>query len=235
MTSTPPKNKKFLFDLHNFDELSDEERRKKEPPAPTFSLQDMEEARNGAFEKGKHEGAQIAKDSMAQRTEILVQSIAGNLTLLESQENERLSTFEQDYFILVHKALSAVFPKLLEETATMELKNFMTGFFHETTANNGYSLYIHPDMVDAVTPHAKKMHPAISVYADEKLTPSAARIEWTKGTAIWNPEKMANEILDIIARHVNNPAELLDESGKNKHNKGDSPAQAVTADKNKDS
>ena len=71
------KNKKFLFDLNNFDTYFEEEQKKK-PVEPTFSLQDMEDARVAAFEKGKAEGAQIAKDSIEQRTEILVQSLMSN-------------------------------------------------------------------------------------------------------------------------------------------------------------
>ena len=227
MTSDPH-NKKFLFDLNNFDELSEEEERKKNPPAPTFSLADMEEARASAFEKGKSEGLQMAKDSIEQRMEIIVQSLAQNFATLENEESIRSDKLEKACFVIIYKALKSVFPALFVAVSKTEIENFITKFFDETATKSQYKLIVHSDLVDTITPIAKKIHPEIIVKGDDKTPLSSAHIEWTQGKATWNPQKTADDIMAIIARYVDNPAELLDESAKTTHNEDSNSDNDVT-------
>jgi flagellar biosynthesis/type III secretory pathway protein FliH len=229
MTSDP-KNKKFLFDLHHFDEETEEEKKKKNPPAPTFSMQDMDNARSEAFEKGKTEGLQAAKDSIVQRTELVVQSIAGNLSALEMQETERSDLFKQNNITLTHKALKKAFPELLDQTASAQIKLFLNDFFEETRIKSGFVLYVHPDIETQLNDYIPKFQADITLKADDTLAPNASKIEWEKGHAYFDPDSMAKQLLDIIAQQVADKAELLDESVKKPHNENRN-ADSGTKDK----
>ena len=230
MTSDP-KNKKFLFDLHHFDKEAEEaERRKKTPPAPTFSIQDMEDARANAFEKGREEGLKAAKDSITQRIELVIQSLAGNIASLETEETNRANDFRQSSITLIHNALQKAFPELLDMTATAQIKLFLTEFFNETRIRSGFVVYTHPDVTSQVEPYIKQLSTNITLQGDDKLPPNASRIEWDKGHAHFDPDSMAEQLLAIIAEQVSNKADLLDESRKKPHTEIDK-ADSGTKDK----
>lgn len=216
------KNKKFLFDLNNFDTYFEEEQKKK-PVEPTFSLQDMEDARNAAFAKGKTEGAQIAKDSIEQRTEILVQSLISTISALEQKESTRNQKFEQDALVLAYKTLQTLIPALEDSIAIEDVKRFLSEFFLSAIPTSGFTLTVHSDMQDAITPHAQKLSSTISIETDDTLPPSSARIDWTQGHATWKPQIVTEKILSLISAHIDDPnalkAESLDESTKKPHNK----------------
>ena len=231
MTSDP-KNKKFLFDLHHFDiEAEEEARRKKTPPAPTFSLENMEDARAEAFEKGKEDGLKAAKDSIKQRVELVVQSLAGNIAALETEETKRENNFEQKSLILIHSALKKAFPDLLDRAASAQIKLFLADFFNESRIKSGFIVYVHPDIVSDITPYIDQLSADITLQPDAKLLPNASKIEWDKGHAFFDPDSMAEKLLGIIAEQVSNKAELLDESQKNPHNEIDT---ADSGTENKD-
>jgi hypothetical protein len=210
-------NKKFLFDLNNFD-IDLEAEKKKKPKEPTFSLKDMEEARSAAFEKGKAEGIQIAKDSLEQRTEILVQSIAQNITVLEQAESQRQAAATQDALILVYKTLKSLIPSLWDIIAEDDIKRFLTDFFSKTVSKGEFQLFVNPSMTDAIKPHAQNILSTIIVSSDDTLALNAARIEWAKGHAAFTPEETAAKILKMIEDHITEKSELLDESQKKPHN-----------------
>ena len=182
----------------------------------------MEEARGAAFEKGKTEGAQIAKDSIEQRTEILVQSIAGNISTLERGEQARRDQYVQDALIIAYKTLQTLVPSLSNTLATEDINRFLKDFFKSTATQSGFQLTIHPDMEEAITPRAAVIHSDLKIVTDPKLAPTAATITWSEGHATWKPQAINDKILELIKTHISDPksleAELLDESTKKTHN-----------------
>lgn len=217
-------NKKFLFDLNNFDVDYEEEKNKK-PKEPTFNLQDMEDARKAAFEQGKAEGLQTAKDGIEQRTEILVQSLAKSITSLETHEKERQEQFTQDALVIAYKTLAQIVPQILETTRSDNIKQFLSEFFLQTASKRNFCLFVHPEMIESVEPHAQHISSNLEIQGDSTLSPTQARIEWTHGTATFSPESIADKILLLIKENISDPtaleAELLDESEKNPHNEED--------------
>lgn len=224
-----PKNKKYLFDLNNFDEDAEELKRKKEPPVPTFSLEDMESARRQSFDKGKEEGARIAKESIEQRTEILVQSIAQNLTALDAQEEKRNTRFVDDSVLMVYKALQASLPALMHEAAENEIKQALATFFAASNRAAQYKLFIHPDMKDAIGKYVSMLHSNLTLETDASLPATGARVEWAAGGADWAPEKAGQAVLDIIRPFIKDKSELLDDSAKKTHNKDETPDDQAQA------
>lgn len=217
-----PKNKKYMFDLNNFDEDDDKEK-KKAPPAPTFSLEDMESARKQAHEKGKEEGARIAKESIEQRTEILVQSIAHNFTSLDAQEDQRNKRFVDDSVLMTYKALKACLPSIMKDAAETEIKKALEGFFAGAGRGQSYKLFVHSDMKAAIEKYADAMHANITIQTDDSLAVSGSRIEWASGVAEWAPDKTAEAIIEIMKPFIHEKSELLDDSTKKTHNEQETP------------
>lgn len=223
-----PKNKKFLFDLHNFDEDEEAKNRQEKkpaaPPPPTFSLDDMEMARKQAFEKGKEEGARIAKESIEQRTELLVQSLAQNFAVLDAQEEARNRRFVDDSVLIVYNALKASLPTLLAEAAESEIKAALAAFFASSSRSaTQYKVFVHADMQDAIAKYAPQLHPSLSIEIDNTLPVSGSRIEWASGLAEWSPEKTVAQILGIIRPFIKQGSEIVDDSTKKSHNEPITP------------
>jgi flagellar biosynthesis/type III secretory pathway protein FliH len=214
-----PENKKYFFDLHNFDVDAEAEKKKaKEPPEPTFSMKDMEQARNESYEKGKSDGMEAAKESIEKRTEVVVQSLAGQLQQLESQEQNRKYDYEQSSLVLVYKTLKKVFPSLFHETKEAEVQLFLQKFFQETQNKIGFNVTIHHDLKDSIQKHVETLHPNSELTTNDTMPPNAATITWAKGSAHYDPEEMAQKLLDIIMDKIDDKAELLDDSSKTPHN-----------------
>jgi len=217
------KNKKFLFDLHNFDEdesMKDKEEKNTVPPPPTFSMEDMETARRQSFEQGKEEGIRVTKESIEQRVELLIQSLDQNFTALDAQEEIRNKKFVDDSVSVIYKALQVCLPALLAGAAAeSEIKAALTAFF-ATSGNSSmqYRVFVNPAMCDNVTHYAKKLHANLSIEADENLSISESRIEWASGKAEWFPDKIAACILEIISPFIKERLEILDDSTKKPHN-----------------
>lgn len=225
-----PKNKKYLFDLHNFDIDAEAEKKKdKTPPEPTFSIKDMEQARMESYEKGKAEGIQTAKESIEQRTEVVVQTLAAQLQQLEAKESERKADYEQSSLILIFNALQKIFPSLFEITKENEIKTYLEHFFQEAQSKIGYEITVHPDLQAPLEKYTQTLHPNTILSTNPQMSPNAVTIDWEKGCAHYNPEDMAQKLLDIIMDKVKDKSELLDDSTKKTHNEDATDAQELSS------
>lgn len=210
--------KKFLFDLHDFEKEAEEEKEKrknKAPPAPSFSLEDMEQARKDSFAKGKAEGMQLAKDSIEQQTELLVQSLADDVKRLETAESQRQQDYLDHSIAISYRALEKILGPLLNETQEDQIKTALQGFFSDTAIKTDMTLYVHSSMIKAIEPYAQSLGNKLHLAADDKLSPVQARVEWDTGAFEFKPDVLMEQILQTIKAHV---PDALDEGEKNPHN-----------------
>ena len=184
----------------------------------------MEDARATSFEKGKIEGARIAREGIEQRTEMLVQGIAANMAQLELAEDARKQQFNDDSILLTYHALRAVFPDLLRQAAETEIKAALHRFMDQASTKTAFTLHVHPDMIEPLGKHVTAMHANMTVIAEPALPLSAARIEWEKGAAEWAPETIAGKILDHLRALLPAQPERLDGKAKKPHNEPEQDA-----------
>ena len=213
-------NKKFFFDLHDFQKEADQEKEKrkaKAPPPPSFSLEDMEAARHAALAKGKDEGIQMAKDSIEQQTELVVQSLADQIRTLETAEEQRYAAYLDQTVAISYKALEKILPGLLDVAKIDLMKQALNDFYMQTSTKGNLTLFIHPSMRDAMERHAKSLSATLSVEEDERMSPAQARIEWTNGAFEFTPDLLMEQILQTLQGRLSENDQILDDNQKNPH------------------
>ena len=214
------KGKKFFFDLHDFEKEAEEEKEKrknKTPPAPSFSLEDMEEARKASFDKGKEHGLQLARDSIEQRTELMVQSLADHVQALERAEQKRTDDYLAHSVAMTYKALKRLLQPLLDQKKEELIKAALIEFFAETTRKADMTLFIHPSMTDAISRHAQNLSSALAIKADNAMDPSQVRVEWASGIFEFKPDRLMEQILQTLEGRVENADLTLDDPSKKPH------------------
>ena len=216
----PKKNEHIFFNnLPDFEKEAEEEvRRRNMPKAPSFSLEDMEQARKDAFEKGREEGLQIAKDAIEQRTEILIHSLIDRIHDLEMAEDTRHAMAIDNSVSITYKAIEKLIPALLDKNKTALILHALDDFFRNHTNKHELTLFVHSSIQQAVEKHIQNLSKNIVIQTDNTMTDAQARMEWTNGSFEFKPDEMIAKILKIIEKHTDEPSESLDESAKTTHN-----------------
>ncbi len=211
---------KFFNSLPDFEKEAEEEKRlRKMPKSPSFSLDDMEDARKAAYDKGHEKGLQSAKDSIEQQTEILVQSLTNRIHDLEQAEIERHETSIINSVTITEKAIKRLLPELLDQNAHGLIKESLSRFFADHTPKSALTLSVHPDMVKPIEKHAHSLSPTMIVKGNESLSTVQAKLEWTDGQYDFKPDQMVTNILEVIQKQLpNNKDDSLDDSSKTPHN-----------------
>jgi flagellar biosynthesis/type III secretory pathway protein FliH len=214
------KKNKFLFDLHDFEKEAEEAREKrlnKNPPAPTFSLEDMEEARKQAHEAGREAGLQQAKDSLEQKTELLIQSLSGQIALFTENETQRHNDFIKNAVNISFQAIEKTLPAILDAEKLTLIQKALDNFFTGTIPKGSLTLLVHPDMREAVEKHAENLHSDLQVKEDSQIAPTDIRLEWQDGAYEFMPARLMEQILHIIQEHAPEDIAPLDDTPKTAH------------------
>lgn len=194
------KAKKFLFDMHNFDE--DESIGAPEPPAPppVFSEAEVEEARKDAFEQGRKQAQQEEAASREQAVATLVNAISGKIDGLVAAEAARAGLYEAESISLCRAIFARLFPELnrthgLDEVEAV-IKNVLEAQRHEAEI----IIEVGTDFVGDIRLLAEqvshKIHGkgAISVNGDPTMQAGDCRVSWNEGGAERSASRLAEEI-----------------------------------------
>ncbi len=221
-------NKHLFFNgLPDFEQQAIEEKIKARTPAePTFSLEDMEQARKEAFNKGHADGLETAKESIEQKTEILVQSVIKNVHALENQEIIRQQDYINNAISIAYKASEKILHNLLGDQKETLLKNALNDFMHDHTPETTLTLFVHPTLEKPIQKHIKTLSPTITLKGDDNLDETQSRMEWVDGTFEFTPDKMVQSILDAIHGKINEGQPVVDETQKIDHNEGEEQISA---------
>jgi flagellar biosynthesis/type III secretory pathway protein FliH len=221
-------NKHIFFNgLPDFEQQEIEEKIKsRTPAAPSFSLEDMETARQESFNKGHADGLQTAKNSIEQQTEILVQSIINDVSSFETQELKRQKRYINDAISIAYKATEKILTALLDDQKEILIKSALTDFMQDHTPKTTLSLYVHPTLEKSVQKYIKILSPTIDLKSDDTLGETQSRMEWIDGTFEFAPDKMVQSILDAIHGKMNDDQAIVDETQKIDHNKDETQISA---------
>jgi flagellar biosynthesis/type III secretory pathway protein FliH len=222
-----PKKHIFFSGLPDFEQQEIEEKIKaRTPTEPTFSLEDMEQARKESFNKGHEEGLQTAKESIEQKTEILVQSVVKNVTTLENQEIARQQDYINNTISITYKASEKLLTSLLDDQKEALLKIALNDFMQDHTPKTTLTLFVHPTLEKPVQKHVKILSPNITLKSDDTLGETQSRMEWIDGAFDFTPDKMIQSILDTIHGKINEDQPVVDETQKIEHNEGEEQISA---------
>ncbi len=192
----PDKEQKFFFNQNIFDEDYVAE---VEFVAPTFSEEDLEAARQKALAEGRQQGLQEAEESLTKKTLVLMEKIAAELKILGGAEITREKTFENEALKLCLSLFRKLFPVYHREYGFKELAETLTDILTRQEGQSQITITVAPVMAPELEKHLAKLKESglearCIVKGDEGLAPGAARVAWTDGGAIRNPEAVAAEI-----------------------------------------
>ncbi len=191
--------KKYMFDLNNFDEPEIEEPEiDAPPPPPTFSEEELEQAKKEAFYKGKEEGIKESKESRDEYISKILEEIKIQFEELRKSEQERNAIFEKEAVSLCNTILSHSFSYLESLYGLQETMHIIEKVLSSHLEEGPITIDVCPDEKDDIEEKIKAFSQIMPehyiVNPSPNISAGACKISWKNGGAVRNPTKMAEEI-----------------------------------------
>lgn len=193
------KIEKYMFDLNNFDEPEIEEPEVEDiPPPPTFSEEELEQAKKEAFDKGKKEGIKESKESRDEYIGKILEEIKTQFEILRKSEQERNAVFEKEAVSLCSTILSHSFSYIESVYGLQETMHIIEKVLNSHLEEGPITIDVCPDEKDDIEEKIKEFSQILPehyiINSSPNLSAGACKISWKNGGAVRNPTKMAEEI-----------------------------------------
>jgi len=204
------KNNKFLFDLNKFDEeetIEEEivqEEIYVEPPAPTFTEDDLEAAKAVAHAQGKSEGV---REERAKREQLLADNlklISEKLEHLFAEELYREKQYEEESLRLALEIIAQLSPSLIERFGKEELKKLLKDVMETQSEQTEIRIEVHPDYAGDIDQFIENLWyqndnaPRCKVVANTEIELGGCALSWKDGGMVREPSKMVHQIKSSI-------------------------------------
>ena len=200
--------KKFLFDLNNFDagneannepveELVEEEI---EPPAPTFSEEELEASKTVAHSMGITEGLSQARDERDQEIAATLKTISDSFSSLFAAETYRERQYEEEAIKLGIRLITILAPSLNDSLGEHALKSALMDVLKKQSKQSELRLEVTPESAPDVDKFIETLWPdpesapRYKVVANSEIEKGACEIHWQDGGMIRDPDKTAKDI-----------------------------------------
>lgn len=223
--------KKFLFDLNYFDDdnvMHVAEDPNAPPPAPTFSEEELQAAKDEAQKSGYEDGQKAALESIEQQKLQTLQSIQQSLSALFDCEEDRNQKLETHVIALTYKALTKLYPIFMESAGTQEVRALLSHQLQELRKSPAIDITLPPQLAAKVEDDINALKERLAaqgswtIMEDDSLSAGACQITWEHGGLEWQPDMIYNAIQAVFQPHldkltVSDEAEL-DDMDQNLHN-----------------
>lgn len=216
----PPHNmKKFMFDVHNFDEREEDVLEEEEeilpPPPPSFSEEELEEARQAAYNQGKSDGLAEALNSFEMQVTDTLAIIRDHFSILFDAEDRRNRVFEKEAVQLSQAIFARSFPYMNEQFGMENVKQAIANILETVREQPELVIDVPPAYVETIQTHIDGLlrlqdGPRCTVRANDTLAQGQCRIVWNNGSAIRNPDALAEQIHARIEHLLADKAKLAD-------------------------
>ena len=216
---------KYYFDLHIFDEPeADHQEEEAEPPPPTYSQEELDEARRLGHAEGKQDGRDEAYNELQAQMNKTLEVMGGQLQKLQAHENKREKAYEKESVALVRNLLDALFPDLAAHYGQEEMLNFIHDIVTRSGDEEKIRIEISQQEHDQLQAHIRDYAPdgLLEVKTNTDLSPGDCRVEWRDGGAVRDQSAQ----LEAIRKHFD---AILAGDGENGHN---SPEPEETKNEN---
>ena len=221
----PHGQKKFLFDLHNFDEGHKEEAEEDlpppPPPPPTFSEEELAAARAEGRAQGKREGLAEAAASREKHVAALLEKISQDFMILFSAEEDRNAIYEREAVSLAQSIFRQIFPTINRAGGLAEVENMILEVFKSHKGIGQIIIETHPDYVDSINAlveskwNNKAGTGSFAVLGNQSLGPSDCKIAWKDGGALRNADILAEKIHKLLEQTLADRSLLRDNEERN--------------------
>lgn len=212
---SPQPPRKFLFDIHNFDDPNAKDDVEEEPPPPTFSVEDLEAAKAHSYAEGRRDGNAEAQASFEKQVADTLGTVREHLHMLFGEEDRRARTFEKEAVQLAYTIFARAFPALHERGGLDEVLKTIDGVLETVRAQPELIIDVPTPYAEAVNTHIQGLlrnnaHPVCTVRGHDDMSLGTCRIAWVNGSAVRDGHHIAEEIRRKIEQVLADQAILPD-------------------------
>ena len=223
-------NKKFFFDLHNFNDDAEEE--EGPPPPPTFNEEELAKAKDDAYKKGRQDGFNESQESIEKKISLLLEHAKTTFLEFQTTESEREKIYEQEAVQLSLELFHSIYPDWIETKGKKEVENAIIGVLSNVSGQQNIKIEVSPELLEPIEERLKPIREklsdiSISLQANNSLDNNDMRMKWDNGGAIRDSKKLAAQILQRLENELDvktskediPPEEDLADVPETRHNK----------------
>lgn len=216
--------RKYMFDL-DFDRPAQvqapvaepeeaeepEEQAEPEPPPPTFSMEELEFARDSAFAEGKQAGMAEALEQSERMIATALTALSDQMQTVFRQQEEANEANSRAAARVALAVLKKVFPATSEHYAFDEVTRVVEDVVVHILDEPRIIVKVAEPLVEAVRERLEAVCEShgfegrVVVQADIRLTPGDCRLEWTDGGAERDQARLLQDIEAIVERSLAPP------------------------------
>lgn len=217
---------KFTFDLDfNAPEdsaqpevVEEEVEVEEEEAAPTFSEEELAQARAEGYEAGKEDGRKESAEATEQRILETVESIGENLAKIYNDQTKANQDIAQEMIEISTVIAKKMFPDLNARNALGEVERVVQDTLKAITDEPRVQIMVHPDLREPLTDHLASMtqragfEGKVYVNPDTTINLGDCRVEWSHGAAVRDSETILEMIDEIIERNLHGEDETVSDT-----------------------
>lgn len=242
---TPGGHPKFLFD-HDFDKDEEEAQLKKAaqkaakaaekadqeaeeaedaaaalepeaPPPPSYSEQDLEQAREEGRVQGRDAATQDMASAIEQRTVQTLETINGHMVQLFEMYEQDKEQHSRDAVAVAEVIVRKLFPAINMDKALAEIEHMIVEAMKRTSGSPKLIVRVAEDMHGEVEVRAQELaalrgrEGTVNIIGDPDVAPGDARVEWEGGGMVRDTGLIWQEIDNIIERNLGERIEWSDD------------------------
>lgn len=219
--NVPPQNlKKFLFDVHNFDE-PDKPDVEEAPPPPVFSEDELNAARRESHMQGKKDGHAEAQASFEKQVMDMLGNIREQFKILFDEEDRRNRLFEKESVQLACTMFMKAFPSLNERHGMDEVRAVIEKVLETAREQPEILIEVPAPYVEIIQKHIDTLLHVDGrhciVRGNDNLPAGHCRMAWTNGNAARNAAHIASQIQAQVEQVLADKAILTDNNESATH------------------
>lgn len=178
------------------------------PPPPTFSEEELQLARESAFEEGRQFGLTEAAESSARMLAMAMAGIAAGVETLRVQQEELGDTNVRTAVRVAMAVLKKVLPGACEKYAFEEVARVVEECVGHVLDEPRIVVRVSADLTDPIRDRLEVIaadqgfQGRVVVQADARLAPGDCRVEWTDGGAERDQARLMRDIDDAVDRSL---------------------------------
>lgn len=223
---------KFTFDLDfNAPEdsaqpeiVEEEVEVEEEEAAPTFSEEELAQARSEGYESGKEDGRKESAEATEQRILETVEAVAANLANIYNEQAKANHDIAQEMIEISTVIAKKMFPDLNARNALGEVERVVQDTLKAITDEPRIQIMVHPDLREPLTDHLASMtqragfEGKVYVNPDTTINLGDCRVEWSHGAAVRDSETILEMIDEIIERNLHGEDETASDTASEDEN-----------------
>jgi flagellar biosynthesis/type III secretory pathway protein FliH len=184
------------------------------PPAPTFSEEELQAARQSGFMEGRNAGLVEAQASLERRIADALDQVSRALAELSGDQSQAIHETMQNALEVTHAVLRKIVPDYVRRHGSDEVQSLVRQVVETLIDEPRIVIRVASDMVEPLRPRIEAAGKACSfegqlvLFGDASLGESDCRLEWSSGAAERLTDEQWRAVDGIVSRALDRaPAE----------------------------